>query len=46
MVEIDVCKYEIRSVWDGEFEVVQFDDNLVQSVKIGVKLPLEVKNID
>lgn len=44
MFDLDVCKDEVRLVPTHEFEVVQLEDNLARSVKIGYELSFEVKS--
>lgn len=43
MVNLDVREDEVRPIPNGDFEVVQLDDNPIKTVKIGSKLHSEVK---
>lgn len=45
MIDLDMCEDEIREVSDGDFYVVQLDNNSTRSVNIGVQLPSKVKKL-
>lgn len=44
MFDLDTHEDEVRPVPDGEFESIQLDDNPSRLVKIGFRLPLEVRS--
>lgn len=43
MFDLDAHKAGVRPILDGEFKVIQLDDNPTWFIKIGFKLPYEVK---